>query len=159
MLPRDHEKYDEWIKRSAARFGLQWMWVKAQLLAESNLVESARSPAGALGLAQFMPRTWFEWWDGEPGVQLGGRLSSEVLALVWRPKRAIWAHCAYMRWLLARFDGDRFAATAAYNWGVGNVRRVRRLYFDWIEHTPPETQAYIKRIVSLYIEVNNAVRH
>lgn len=134
------------------------MWVKAQLLAESRLVESARSSAGALGIAQFMPPTWFEWWDGEPGVQLGGRLPSGVLAMVWRPKRAIWAHCAYMHWLMLQFGGDRFAAIAAYNWGIGRVKRVTRFYYDWIDHIPIETQQYINRVVSLYIEVNNAVR-
>ena len=49
--------YDEAIKKYASEFGIDWRLVAAQMYQESRFDPNALSPAGALGLMQFMPRT------------------------------------------------------------------------------------------------------
>lgn len=94
-----------------------WLRIKAQLLAESSMHRKAVSPAGARGLAQFMPASWEEWGNGEDP---------------FNPEAAIDACVRYMRWLWDRFPGyadeDRYAlALAAYNAGIGNIQKMLSL--------------------------------
>src|SRR5690554_3754238 len=58
--PYFSDRYDLEIQASVKRWwpGPEWQWWKAQLYQESLLNPAAVSPAGALGLAQFMPATW-----------------------------------------------------------------------------------------------------
>ena len=88
----------------------------AQLHAESSFNPMAESPAGAQGIAQFMPYTWKHYGiDGD----------DDGLADVWNPVDAI--HSAARmncinRKLVKGLDGPRIKHTfAAYNAGVGTV--------------------------------------
>src|SRR5690606_34203580 len=116
----------------------------AQIDAESRWNPTATSPAGAQGIAQFMPGTWANWgrdYDGD------GR------ADVMNPHDAIGSQADFMCALYEQVGkeladgavaGDRLQLTlAAYNAGIGNVRKHRGI--------PPftETQRYIKRILAL----------
>jgi soluble lytic murein transglycosylase-like protein len=99
----------------------------AQLYAESGFNPFARSPAGAQGIAQFMPAT----------------ARAMGLADPFDADRAIDAQARLMRDLLRRFGGRLALALAAYNAGPGAVAR-----FGGV---PPfaETRAYVTRILGL----------
>jgi hypothetical protein len=114
------------ILRAADRWNVPAELLAAQLQAESGFDPNARSPAGALGIAQFMPAT----------------ARAYGLANPFDPAAAIDAQARLMRDLLARF-GKVELALAAYNAGPGAVER-----FGGI---PPyaETRAYVARIAAL----------
>jgi soluble lytic murein transglycosylase-like protein len=61
---------------------------------------------------------------------------------IFNPEQNIRGGLAYLRWLLAYFEGDVVLAAAAYNAGEGAVERHRGV--------PPfrETRAYVKRIMA-----------
>ena len=65
---------------------------------------------------------------------------------VFNPEENMRGGMAYLRWLLAYFQGDLSLALAAYNAGEGAVERYRGV--------PPyaETRAYLKLIRRLYPE-------
>ena len=94
----------------------------AQLATESNWQPTAVSPAGAQGLAQFLPSTWTTW---------GGDLDEDGTNSAFDPGDAIRAQSAYMCHLLDTVtgaglgDGDPVTtislALAAYNAGPGAV--------------------------------------
>lgn len=95
----------------------------AQIHQESRWNPLAVSPAGAQGLAQFMPATarWLPQVDPRTGKPM-------PFSPVW----AIRAMCSYDRWLLDRVCGntecDRWHfVLSAYNGGLGWVRRDQAL--------------------------------
>jgi hypothetical protein len=98
----------------------------AQLYAESNFNPFARSPAGAQGIAQFMPGT------------------AAVVGLLdpFDPEAAINAQAHLMRDLLGRL-GSVPLALAAYNAGEGAVAACGCI------PSIPETTAYVARILGL----------
>ncbi len=106
---------------------------------ESSFKSSARSPAGAVGLYQLMPKT---------AQGLGLKLSPRDERL--DPDKNANAAARYLRSLYPRFKDWRLTL-AAYNWGQGNVRRLlekrRATTFDAIAvHLPAETQMYVPKI-------------
>ncbi len=50
-------KYRPIIRKYAKRYGFDWRLIVAQIMQESKFREKARSPVGARGLMQVMPRT------------------------------------------------------------------------------------------------------
>lgn len=114
------------IRRAARKHGVNPELLLAQLQAESGLNPNARSPAGAQGIAQFMPGTAKGY-----GVNLNdGRARDDIDGAA-----------RHMRDLLKRYGGDPRKALAAYNAGAGAV--------DKYGGVPPfaETQAYVKKIL------------
>ena len=99
----------------------------AQLYAESGFNPFARSPAGAEGIAQFMPGTADAYGLDNP----------------YDPVAAIDAQAHLMSDLLKRFAGKVALALAGYNAGVGAVERYGGV--------PPyaETRAYVAKILGL----------
>ena len=97
----------------------------AQLEAESGFDATARSAAGAQGIAQFMPATWAGEWNPQ-------RAHSP-----FEPGPAIAAQARLMHDLLERAGGDIATALAAYNAGPAVTPA------DW----PRETRAYVARIL------------
>jgi soluble lytic murein transglycosylase-like protein len=97
----------------------------AQLEAESGFDPSARSPAGAEGIAQFMPATWAGSWNPQ-------RERS-----TFEPGAAIAAQARFMHILLEQADGDLAAALGAYNAGPSVSPS------EW----PRETRIYVGRIL------------
>ncbi len=93
--------------------------------AESNFDSLARSPKNAQGLMQLIPET---------AARFGIRNAYD-------PAQNIRAGMAYLRWLLAYFEGDVALVAAAYNAGEGTVERYRGI--------PPylETRAYVLRVL------------
>jgi membrane-bound lytic murein transglycosylase F len=118
------DRYDGAIRDASRLYlpGWDWRWLKAQLYQESRLDPGAVSPAGARGIAQFMPATWAEV---APGLGFGG-VSPHAVG------PAILASGRYMQrmrrtWSAERPESDRRAlAQASYNAGAGNILSAQR---------------------------------
>jgi transglycosylase-like protein with SLT domain/D-alanyl-D-alanine carboxypeptidase-like protein len=120
------EAFRDPIARAALHWNVPQNLLAAQLYAESGFNPFARSPAGALGIAQFMP-----------GTAAGYGLDNPFDA-----RKAIDAQAHLMHDLLAQF-GSYSLALAAYNAGPGAVAGCRCV--------PPfsETRGYVARILAL----------
>jgi hypothetical protein len=119
-------RYAPILARAAQRWQVSAQLLAAQIYAESNFNPFAVSPAGAQGIAQFMP-----------GTAAGMGLSNPFDAAA-----SIDAQAHLMHDLLARFASVPLAL-AAYNAGPGAVGACGCI--------PPyaETQAYVAKIVGL----------
>ena len=121
--PRFHDP----IARAALRWNVPMDLLAAQLYAESGFNPFAHSPAGAEGIAQFMPGTAAAYGLDNP----------------YDPVAAIDAQAHLMSDLLRRFGGKVALALAAYNAGAGAVERYGGV-------PPfPETRAYVAKILGL----------
>jgi soluble lytic murein transglycosylase-like protein len=119
-------RYREPILRSAARWNVPPALMAGQLMAESGFDPNAGSPAGAQGIAQFMPST----------------AAAYGLANPYDPVAAIDAQGRLMSDLLRQF-GSPELALAAYNAGPAPVEACHCI------PPYPETQAYVTRILAL----------
>jgi cell wall-associated NlpC family hydrolase len=113
--------------------------IAAQIEAESNWNRSAVSPAGAVGLSQFMPGTWISVGRDDDGNGIGSP---------YDPGDAIMAQgrydCQIVEQLRGKVAGDLTElALAGYNAGPAAV-----LQYGSIPPYP-ETQAYVPRIMGL----------
>ena len=102
--------YSETYKQGAKDFGddigsiLNWLVPKV-MGAESDGNPNAVSKKGAMGLMQLMPDTAKRFGAKDP----------------FDPEQNKAAGTKYLAWLLNRYNGNVSLATAAYNWGEGNV--------------------------------------
>ena len=121
--------------------GLNVCELMAQGWFESRFDPTAKSPAGAMGIAQFEPQT-----------------AEELGVDPFDPVEAIHAQAEYMQrlmhvWHRHEDRTDRVAlALGSYNWGIGNMLH-NQLRHDWtswqeaVENLPNETQNYVIRIL------------
>ena len=114
------------ILASAMKWNVSAALLAAQLYAESGFDPDAGSPAGAQGIAQFMPAT----------------AASYGLSNPFDPDEAIDAQGHLMSDLLKQF-GSPALALAAYNAGPGAVSGCNCI------PSYPETQAYVAKILGL----------
>jgi hypothetical protein len=119
-------RYRDPILRSAARWNVPPALMAGQLMAESGFDPSAGSPAGAQGIAQFLPSTAAAYGLTDP----------------YDPAAAIDAEAHLMSDLLRQF-GSPELALAAYNAGPAPVEACHCI------PPYPETQAYVTRILAL----------
>ncbi len=122
------------LARAAQRWNVSAALLGAQLYAESNFNPFARSSAGALGIAQFMPGTARAMGLSDP----------------FDAAAAIDAQAHLMRDLLRRF-GAVPLALAAYNAGPGAVAACGCV------PPYPETRGYVARILGLLGGAGEAV--
>jgi soluble lytic murein transglycosylase-like protein len=120
------ERYAPILARAAQRWNVSATLLAAQIYAESNFNPFAVSPAGAQGIAQFMP----------------GTARAMGLANPFDPEQAIDAQARLMRDLLRRFASVPLAL-AAYNAGPGAVAGCMCI------PPYPETRGYVARILGL----------
>jgi hypothetical protein len=114
------------LLRAAAQWDVSAALLAAQLMAESNFNPYAGSPAGAQGIAQFMPSTAATYGLKNP----------------YDPEEAIDAQAHLMSDLIGQFGSPQLAL-AAYNAGPAAVEAC-----DCVPGYP-ETQAYVSRILAL----------
>jgi len=119
-------QYREPILHSAAHWGVPPALMAGQLMAEYGFDPNAGSPAGAQGIAQFMPSTAAAYGLTNP----------------YDPVAAIDAEAHLMHDLLQQF-GSPELALAAYNAGPAPVEACHCI------PPYPETQAYVTRILAL----------
>jgi hypothetical protein len=114
------------LLRAATHWNVSAALLAAQLMAESNFNPYAGSPAGAQGIAQFMPSTAADYGLKDP----------------FDPDEAIDAQAHLMSDLIHQFGSPQLAL-AAYNAGPAPVEAC-----DCVPGYP-ETQAYVSRILAL----------
>ncbi len=116
------------VNRMAPSYGLQPSLVLAVIEAESGYNSQARSVKDAQGLMQLIPKTAERFGVRDP----------------YDPVQNLQGGMAYLRWLLAYFQGDVRLTLAGYNAGEGAVVRYGGV--------PPyaETQAYVEKITRTY---------
>jgi soluble lytic murein transglycosylase-like protein len=122
--------YDDIIEEAALEHEVNPDLIHAVIETESHYNPMAESSAGAQGLMQLMPM-----------------LQSELGVLdPFDPRQNIMAGTQYLKRLLNIHDGKVDLALAAYNAGLGNVRKHKGI--------PPfkETRNYVKKIHGLLQE-------
>lgn len=141
----------------------------AQAVQESRFDEKAVSPAGAVGIAQFMATT-----SKQVAEELKPKLSLFKDGFDREnPIQSIWAQVYYMNklfktWDLGRVEVERFKlALASYNAGTGNILKAQKLSCDkklWHEiklflssvtgKNSIETIGYVDNIIKYATDVN-----
>jgi hypothetical protein len=122
----DRNTYDEYIRDTAHRYGVEPALVKAVIQVESNFNPVAESRVGARGLMQLMPGTAARY-------SLGGH----QLFNPWQNIEAGVQHLAYLKTL---FPNNVDYVLAAYNAGENNVVRYSGI-------PPfPETLDYVQKV-------------
>lgn len=105
-------KYASIVSAQAAEYGLEESLVYAVIKAESDFDAGAVSSAGAMGLMQMMPDTFY-WMQTHVG-------ETHDAAALYEPAVSIRFGCAFLSLLLREY-GDLTVALCAYNAGMGNV--------------------------------------
>lgn len=121
------------VKRHAPQYQLAPALVLAFIKVESNYDVIALSPKNAKGLMQLIPETAERFGVSRP----------------YDAEQNIRGGMAYLRWLMAYFEGNVPLVAAAYNAGEGAVNRYRGV--------PPysETRAYVNRILAGYTRLSH----
>jgi soluble lytic murein transglycosylase-like protein len=115
-----------YVQLLAPDYQLEPSLVLAIMATESNFDPLAESPRKAQGLMQLIPDTAARF----------------AVRNAFDPAQNIRGGMAYLRWLMAYFEGDVALVAAAYNAGEGAVERYRGV--------PPyaETRNYVRRILA-----------
>ena len=116
------------VRKLAPQYQVSPKLVLSIIAVESNFNASAISPKSAMGLMQLIPQTAKRFgvrnpFDAQDNIRGG---------------------VAYLRWLLAYFEGDVVLVAAAYNAGEGAVNQYRGV--------PPydETREYVRRVIGRF---------
>ena len=121
----DAGQFQPVINAAASKYGIDPAWLSKLLYQENGFKPTGTSSAGAQGIAQFMPGTAKRY-----GVDVND------------PNSSIDGAAHYLSDNLKMFGGNVGLATAAYNWGEGNVQK-------WMKQggsVPKETQQYVSNI-------------
>lgn len=111
----------EIIKQYSTQYDFDWSMIAAQGYQESQLVQSKRSPVGAIGIMQIMPAT-----ASDPAVNIRDIHLAEA---------NIHAGVKYLRYLREQYFDDpdmskenrALFSFAAYNAGPGNIEKARQM--------------------------------
>jgi soluble lytic murein transglycosylase-like protein len=129
--PASTSYYKGLARQAAIEAGIPPDLFVRQINMESGFNPNAQSPAGAQGIAQFMPET-------ARGLGIDP----------WNPEAALKAAAQLMARYQARYGGDYAKALAAYNAGSGTLQSaLERCGLSWQRCLPAETQHYIAVIM------------
>ena len=139
--------YLDLVQENAEQMDIDPGWIYGVIRQESAFIADARSPAGALGLMQLMPKT--------------GRMTGRSLKIRVRNKYTLIdiennlkIGAAYLKHVLKRYKGHQVLATASYNAGPNKVKRwlpkTGEMDSDiWVENIPyRETRNYVKNVMA-----------
>lgn len=119
-------KYDSYFSKYSKRYfgvNFDWLYFKAQAVAESRLKAKAKSRAGAVGVMQIMPRTFEEISRKNPSIK-GNREQPRwnIAAGIYYDK-IIWK-----AWKEDHSFQDRINFMfGSYNAGRGNILKAQRI--------------------------------
>lgn len=122
------------IKKSSQKYNVDEGLIKAVIDVESSFNPMAVSKAGAQGLMQLMPQTQ---------KSLGVDNPFDVLENIDGGTR-------YLRTLLDAFSGNKELALAAYNGGIGRMKKLGVDSVEEIQKMPKETQNYVSKVLKEY---------
>ncbi|HHL19447.1 MAG TPA: hypothetical protein ENJ33_06905 [Thiothrix sp.] len=122
------KKYKKTITKASRDYGVSSHLITAIITVESCFRPKAKSSSGAAGLMQLMPAT-------------ARRFGTKNR---YNTQHNIKAGTKYLRFLLAKFNGNVQLTAAAYNAGEGAV--------DKYNGVPPykQTQTYVRRVLNAY---------
>jgi soluble lytic murein transglycosylase-like protein len=132
LPPNAPEPIVNFVKLVAPDFTLSPQLVLAIIATESNFNPNAVSPKNAQGLMQLIPDTAARF----------------KVRNIFDPAQNIRGGMAYLRWLMAYYQGNVVLVAAAYNAGEGAVNRYRGV--------PPyaETLNYVRKVL---LQINTVV--
>jgi len=118
--------------------------VRAIVAVESGGNPLAVSPVGAKGLMQLMDPTGKEWHEN---------LKIEEPYNPFDSAQNVRIGTAYIEWLLGQFSGDDKLAIAAYNGGIGYIKKklkllVAKQYEDIEPFLYKETREYVVKVLA-----------
>lgn len=171
--------YDEMIKTECAKYGIDWLLIKAQISKESAFRTNAKSNCGALGLMQLMPATGKDMGvkpsdlpDPQKNIEAGVKYMHWLSKLVQRAPSII------TKWpgISAQHPEHWHFVLAAYNGGIGYLNvavdlcRKRQVNVNWdsvagcydkveLRGKRPDVKQitdYVKVIMERYTELKNA---
>ena len=128
VATRDRSEIERLVQTLAPQYSVDFQLALAVISVESGFNPTAVSPKKAQGLMQLIPETAERF-----GVKK-----------VFNPVENIKGGLAYLRWLLALFQGDVPLVLAAYNAGERAVEKYRGI------PPYPETRDYVRKITSIY---------
>ena len=133
-LPPWKQEIADQVTRYAPRYAVEPRLALAVIAAESNFDHRAVSPKGAQGLMQLIPETATRFNVRDP----------------FDVRENLRGGLAYLRWLLAYYQGNVALAVAAYNAGERAVDRHGGV--------PPfaETREYVRRILAAFPSARHA---
>ncbi len=117
-----------------------------QIEKESRFNPHAKSPVGAIGIAQFLPST---------AAGLPNPFTGQGTLNPWDPDQALLASARLMAGYTQQYQGDYAKALAAYNGGRGQVTEAEQRAADagegdqWMNYLSPESHQYIQSILGL----------
>ncbi|PIU91987.1 MAG: hypothetical protein COS63_00190, partial [Anaerolineae bacterium CG06_land_8_20_14_3_00_57_67] len=142
--------YQDLILAAAQQNGFDPLFLFSVVWQESQFEGSVHSSAGARGLMQIMPET------GASIAQNMGWPPDYSADDLYRPLVSLNLGAHFLRTNLNYFDGDLYAALAAYNSGLGNAEIWKDLaggdpdlFVEIVRYE--ETRNYIRNIYEIYI--------
>ncbi|MEW6108824.1 MAG: transglycosylase SLT domain-containing protein [Nitrospirota bacterium] len=138
------------VEQISKKYGLDPFVALSVIREESRFDADAKSPAGALGLMQLMPRTAFRL---NKGLNLGLNRTSQINDI----KINIHIGIYYLKSLFNEFNSLAHVL-AAYNAGELAVRKWQqqgnyKSVDEFIEDIPyPETRNYVKKVITSYFQ-------
>lgn len=117
--------------------------VRAVIHCESGGDPTAVSSVGAKGLMQLMDSTGRQW---HRTLRLDGEYDP------FNPSQNERIGRAYLSWLIDHYDKDIPTALAAWNFGIGNIRKIFRSrgllsFVALFPFLPQETQDFVHRVL------------
>ena len=157
--------YDQHFTKYSKRFfgvGFDWHYFKAQAVAESNLREDARSPVGAVGVMQIIPRTVAEIQRKNPAS--AGSLHQprwNIAAGIWYDRQhfVVWAAdrslVERLKFTFGSYNAGRSSILRAQQFALGEGLNAR--LWDSVAGELPrvtgrrsqETVAYVARVLDI----------
>ena len=127
----DIHQYDVFVKKASQKYDVDEDLIRTVIYIESTFNKDAKSPKGALGLMQMVPKT---------GVDMG--VTPEELM---DPEKSIMSGTKYLAWLKSKswIKDNKALLLASYNGGLANTMNGKVPAF-------PETEKYVIKGKKLY---------